>query len=77
MNALYFYKSFLGKVRSRLSELACLTGPAQLHMNSPVVESFHFKPPDSEIIRSFLQSDNEEAPGAASATSSGKNICSK
>ena len=26
---------------------------------------------------SFLQSDEEEAPGAASATGSGKNVCSK
>ena len=39
-----------------------------------LVESFYFEPPDSEIIGSFLQSDEEEAPGAASATNSGKNI---
>ena len=42
-----------------------------------LVESFYFEPPDSEIIGSLLQSDEEEAPGTASATSSGKNVCSK
>ena len=42
-----------------------------------LVESFYFEPPDSEIIGSFLQSDEEKAPGSASATSSGKNVCSK
>ena len=41
---LYFYKSFLRKVRSHLGELACLTGPAHLHMNSPleVFLIYHF-----------------------------------
>ena len=42
-----------------------------------LVEHFYFEPPDSEIIGSFLQSDEEEAPGASSATSSGKNVCLK
>ena len=44
---------------------------------SELVESFYFELPDNEIIGSSLQSDEEEAPGAASATSSGKNVCSK
>ena len=44
---------------------------------SELVESFYFELPDNKIIGSFLQSDEEEAPGAASATSSGKNVCSK
>ena len=34
MNTLYFYKSFITKVRSHLGELARLTGSANLHMNS-------------------------------------------
>ena len=42
-----------------------------------LVENFYFEPPDSEITGSFLQSDEEKAPGAASWTSSGKNICLK
>ena len=42
-----------------------------------LVEGFYFEPSDSETIGSFLQSDEEGAPGAASATSSGKNIWSK
>ena len=33
MNTLYFYRSFLRKVRSRLGELARLTGPAHLQIN--------------------------------------------
>ena len=37
-----------------------------------LVQSFYFEPPDSEIIGSFLQSDEEEAPGAASTTNSRK-----
>ena len=40
-----------------------------------LVESFYFEPPDSEIIESFLHSDEEEVAGAASVTSSGKNVC--
>ena len=44
---------------------------------SELVESFYFELPDNEIIGSSLQSDEEEAPGAASATSNGKNVCSK
>ena len=40
MNTLYFYKSFLKKVRSHLGELAGLTGPVHLHMNSPLVVTF-------------------------------------
>ena len=39
-----------------------------------LVESFYFEPPDCEII---LESDEDEAPGAASATSSKKNVWSK
>ena len=31
-----------------------------------LVESIYFEPPDREIIKSFLQSDEQEAPGAAS-----------
>ena len=42
-----------------------------------LVESFYFEPPDSEMIGSFLYSDEGGAPGGASATSSGKNVCSK
>ena len=42
-----------------------------------LVERFYFELPDSEIIGSFLQSDEEEATGTASATSSRKNVCSK
>ena len=42
-----------------------------------LVEGFYFEPSDSEIIGSFLQSDEEGAPGAASATSGGKNVWSK
>ena len=38
---------------------------------------FYFEPSDSEIIGSFLQSDEEGAPGAASATSGGKNVWSE
>ena len=38
----YFYKSFLRKVRSHLGELARLTGPAHLHMNSPLLSLNHF-----------------------------------
>ena len=34
MNTLYFYKSFLRKVRSHLGEPPRLTGPAHPHMNS-------------------------------------------
>ena len=37
MNTLYFYTSFLKKVRSYLGEPAHLTGPAHLHMNSPLI----------------------------------------
>ena len=44
---------------------------------SELVESFYFELPDNKIIGPFLQSDEEEAPGAASATSSGKNVCPK
>ena len=40
-------------------------------------ESFYFEPTGSEIIGSFLQSDEVEAPGAASATSNGENVYSK
>ena len=39
-----------------------------------LVEGFYFEPSDCEIIGSFLQSDEEGAPGAASATSGGKNV---
>ena len=42
-----------------------------------LVEGFYFEPSDCEIIGSFLQSDEEGAPGAASATSGGKNVWSK
>ena len=42
-----------------------------------LVESFYFEPLDSEIIGSFLQSDEEQAPGASSATCIGKNVCLK
>ena len=42
-----------------------------------LVKNFYFEPPDSEVIGSFLQSDEEKAPDAASATGSGKNVCSK
>ena len=42
-----------------------------------LVESFYLEPPDSEIIGSFLQSDEKKGPCAASAISSGKNVCSK
>ena len=42
-----------------------------------LVESFYFEPPDNEIIGSFLRSDEQEAPGAVRATSSGKNVYSK
>ena len=42
-----------------------------------LVEGFYFEPSDSEIIGSFLQSDEEGAPAAASATSGGKNVWSK
>ena len=37
MNTLYFYKSFLRKVRSHLGKPVRLTGPAHLHMNSLLV----------------------------------------
>ena len=40
MNTLYFYKSFLRKVRSHLGEPARLTGPAHLHMRSLLWRSF-------------------------------------
>ena len=42
-----------------------------------LVESFRFHPPDSKIIGSFVQSDEEEAHGASSTTSRGENVCSK
>ena len=42
-----------------------------------LVESFYFEPPESEIIGSFLQSDEEEAPGAGCTTSSGKKCSSR
>ena len=35
---LYFYKNFLRKVWSHLGELVRLTGPAHLHMNSPLIK---------------------------------------
>ena len=38
-----------------------------------LVESFYFEPPDCEII---LESDEDEAPGAACATRSKKNVWS-
>ena len=43
VNPLYFYKSFLRKVRSHLGELARLTGPAQLDMNSPLASFWKFQ----------------------------------
>ena len=39
MNTLYFYKSFLRKVRSHLGEPARLTGPAHLYMNSLLIQT--------------------------------------
>ena len=42
-----------------------------------LVESIYFEPPDSEIIKSFLQSDEQEAPGAASGKSTSENVCRK
>ena len=53
MNTSYFNRSFLKKVRSHLGEPANQTGPAHLHMNSPLIcyatKSFKLKVTIREI----------------------------
>ena len=58
MNTLYFYKSFLKKVRYHLSKPARLTGPAHLHVNNPLEVLRNKNAP--RLIRKFLRKQHIE-----------------
>ena len=59
MNTLYFYKSFLRKVRSHLGEPARLTGPAHLHKNSPLASKMNISPDNFWMIAYFHNPYND------------------